>query len=314
MTAGLAPGQREKWCVFEHRLGGPEQPPIRQAVPLFEDVHAAIASYDASAQTELERTTGSPYWQTWQTFWDKAFGSAAADAYVAPRTPFVFRGQKMSGYDLVPTLFRSLPREQEAAEQELRRRDVQQSQFVDTILSDPQVALAIPNYLTLSSDQQLAVARHYGSPSAFLDLTADFRVAAYFATHTAEPGPVIGVVYLVNLVDLMGLPGLGATFVDLGHDAGVLAYDKTLQGTLDLTWQTPGERGIEWTSGRMRFQEPVHFAVRLITVPGVRRIEAQKAVFLRLGRVRTATPGVEDVDNARACTRTLRGVAGPCPG
>jgi hypothetical protein len=267
----------------------------------------AIAAFHAAAAAELKRTQASVYWQTWQLFWNNAFGSATAGTYVAPLTPFVFRGQKLSGQDLVPTLFRSLPPDEKAAEQELRRRDAQQDQFLNTILTDPRVAPSIPNHLTLSSEQKLAVARHYGYPSSFLDLTADFRIAAYFATRTAAPGPVIGVVYLVNLVDLMGLPGLGSTYVD--HETGALAYDKMMNGVLDLTWQTPGARDIEWISGRIQFQESVHFALRLITVPGAHRIEAQKAVFLRLGRLRTPTPCIEDVRNAQSVWKILRFVA-----
>jgi hypothetical protein len=118
---------------------------------------------------------------------------------------------------------------------------------------------------------------------------------------------VIGVVYLINLVDLMALPGIGSTYVD--QDMSALAYDKNMNGVLDLTWQTPSAQDIEWTTARVRFHESVDFALRLITVPGVRRIEAQKAVFLRLGRLRIPTPSVADVNNARAVWKILRLVA-----
>jgi FRG domain len=81
-----------------------------------------------------------------------------------------FRGQS-TPWALVPSQLR-LTDEEEGAASESRSR------FLLWILSLP----GIPA-ITCNAEAILAVAQHYGMPTAFLDFSTDLDVAAFFATH-----------------------------------------------------------------------------------------------------------------------------------
>ena len=87
----------------------------------------------------------------------------------------LFRGQAR-GWPVVPTFLRLSAAEQERA----LEKDARYRQWLHGTPGLEQLAA--------KEDEAMAVAQHYGLSTTFVDFTTEPRIAAFFATETAEPG------------------------------------------------------------------------------------------------------------------------------
>lgn len=122
----------EPFLVVKHMLVQGTAP-IEEWVPLYSDVHAAVAAIDAALPSETERAKKSAHWPVWLSFWERAFRVRRNS--VAPPSPFVFRGHSRGHHSLTPTIFRALPPDRVGLDAELFRRAGQEDMFRREILS-----------------------------------------------------------------------------------------------------------------------------------------------------------------------------------
>lgn len=103
---------------------------------------------------------------------------------------WMFRGHSDANWKLVPTLYR-----EPCTPTEIQQRQVKTRSFVDALRSH-----AAPLGLDKATDDDLlAIAQHYGFPTAHLDFTFNVEVAAYFATSTNPTRATVGVIYGFNV-------------------------------------------------------------------------------------------------------------------
>ncbi|MGN7724158.1 FRG domain-containing protein [Chitinophaga sp. 22620] len=87
---------------------------------------------------------------------------------------------------------------------------------------------ALKNYIH-NPDHFIAIAQHYGLATNFIDFTADPEVAAYFATHSANPADEYACIICANRKDFREVmefakPGLHKYLID-GHQPDFLSFD-----------------------------------------------------------------------------------------
>lgn len=144
----------------------------------------------------------------------------------------VYRGQFDANWPLEASLFRRKNDGSPLDLGELQRRAALTDRFLAR-LREQQAALFGD---TLSDDELLAVAQHFGFPTPLMDFTYSFRTAAFFATLDAakmqDGDERTGVIYALDFapewgrVALPGDPG-AALNLDIHHLAGV--YEGSIE-------------------------------------------------------------------------------------
>jgi hypothetical protein len=118
----------------------------------------------------------------------------------------VFRGQRDSRWRQDTTLLRS---EKDGVPADLGTLLVRLSRtqtFLDTLAEHEQELVG----RTLTDEERLAIAQHYGLPTPLLDYTRSLAIAAFFATGMGDPSSLregdVGVIYFVNPRDPVARP------------------------------------------------------------------------------------------------------------
>ena len=117
-----------------------------------------------------------------------AYGSRTAEQ--RRERGWIFRGQSDAQWDLAPTLYR---KPCTAAQIEKRK---QRTEVFINALRENAAKLGLTR---ASEDELLAVAQHYGFPTAHLDFTYNLEVAAYFASAANPSQADVGVIYGFNV-------------------------------------------------------------------------------------------------------------------
>lgn len=266
------------WCTFEHRFRNGTI--IKQAEPLFPNVYTALKYIHKVLPFEVKRTEGFPGWYDWKLF----LGIRSKSLPTWTQSIFYFRGQQDTRYNLFPTMYRGLLKPDEAIKK-IKERKQKELEIVKTIFDNRQIKLIVPQTRQFSYAQKLAVARHYGAPSELIDFTASPDVAGFFASRSINKTDKIGIIYILNVIEMLSLPGLGG--FDRGErEFGGLMFIPT--GPLKLTWLEPDplfSSPPHEQSALFYLNSPIMGCIDFITVPFIHRIEAQKAVFLRIHHI-----------------------------
>ena len=211
------------------------------------------------------------------------------DQEIARRMPYLYyRGQSRVEFELMPSLYRNLPVEDDDREPEIVDR------IAKSVIFNQRAEAALPEYRSLTHEQKRATARHYGLPSDYVDLTRDPHVAAYFATRDFTDGLIMGpdpgadgVIYMINLLHLSDI------FRTSWHndENGVVLSFGVPAARFKLPYLTINARNeveqAELPLGGKPDGPPL-FTFRWTQPHGIRRIDKQSAVFQRFGPGTTA--------------------------
>jgi hypothetical protein len=204
-----------------------------------------------------------------------------------------YRGQSNTSWALMPTLYRR-SRPPVRPEFELQRRREERARIKAAIFDNPAIESVLAGAKEMSDFQKEAIARHYGAPSALVDLTCEPEVAAVFASNGHSESEV-GFIYAINLVELLSLSGAsGCWATEGGYQLMLLPMGVTVihylapnppNPPIDETVTIRFDKGA-WERARMTFT--------LVGVPSVPRINAQKGIFIAMAETADA-PDARDM-------------------
>jgi hypothetical protein len=110
----------------------------------------------------------------------------------------VFRGQRDSAWQLIPSYYRSAPERGQAERAEHLKRTVLEGQLSYLRRKHPAV-----DFSQLTTLQREAIVQHYFSGTELLDFTDSMYVAAFFATErSGGDAPAMGAVYRISRKDV----------------------------------------------------------------------------------------------------------------
>ncbi|HEX9902821.1 MAG TPA: FRG domain-containing protein [Acidobacteriota bacterium] len=221
-----------------------------------------------------------PGWYDWQLFQNARWQQ---NTPVWARTFLFYRGQSNIRYSLMPSMLRGLKSKRKFASHRLMARESRQQQIVNWIFrTTAHIEEVLPDANSLDKAQRLAVARHYGAPSYMIDFTTDPEIAAFFATREVSNRQQMGVIYVLNLVELFSLSG----------STGLMCHENVKSGwALPYGYQkfiflSPREGGPpQWSTAFVYFNAGLQLSLKCITVPQCHRVEAQKAVFFEISTI-----------------------------
>jgi hypothetical protein len=119
-----------------------------------------------------------------------AFGSRTPEQ--RKERGWFFRGQSDARWDLAPTLYRK-----PCTASDIDKRKQQTETFVNALRENAEKF----GLTQATEDELVAIAQHYGFPTAHLDFTYNMDVAAYFSTASNPTQADVGVIYGFNVKD-----------------------------------------------------------------------------------------------------------------
>jgi hypothetical protein len=133
----------------------------------------------------------------------------------------VFRGQRDSRWRQDATLLRGDPDGNPPALETIVERLHRTQAFLEALAACEQDLIG----RQLNDDERLAIAQHYGMPTALLDYTRSLGIAAFFATGSGDASVLkegdVGVIYYMSPTELPVVPDATETSFDFPSAAGI---------------------------------------------------------------------------------------------
>ena len=260
------------WTHYSH--GDSLSNRFREAVPVFEFLDDALHWLDLQTIKQQEM-----HHKTWIDHAAKTMyefhGNSNPDR-------IWYRGQANVSWNFLPTGLRDVYNTDFKVERlaELYRRT---HEVLEMLAVDASREVNFSFFKDLSYVQRLALVRHFGFPSLTMDVTSDPKIAAHFACGESSTSTrqKIGLIYAVDL-SFLRASSLGVSMNKLEQQSGhavVGSSTRTFRVTMSKL-RFEDNRTAKRETFSVVTDEAQFVAPSLVTVPNVKRIEAQAAAFL----------------------------------